>query len=134
MLVDPLDEDALAEALRDGRCATRAERGRPGGRRAARRQAVRRGGSRRFSSEPLEVGEPDLDERPHRVLEPRLARHRERLLVALARLLERDALLQPVVARDEQPLDLGPHLAAGLLVGGMHEPSVTRQDEWQGLS
>ena len=50
---------------------------------------VRRLGWRRFSSEPFEVGEPDLDERPDRVLDPRLAGELERLLVALPRLLGR---------------------------------------------
>jgi len=55
--------------------------------------------------EPLEVREADLDQRTHGVLEPGLHRDRERLLVALARLLERDTLLQAVVAGDEQLLD-----------------------------
>jgi protein translocase SecG subunit len=65
----------------------------------------RRPGWRRFSSEPLEVREPDLDERANRLLEPRLARDRERLLVRRTNLLRRDPLLQPVVARDEELLD-----------------------------
>ena len=63
---------------------------------------------RRFSSEPFEVGEPELDERPDRVLDPCLAGELERLLVALPDFLELDALLEPVVAGDEQPLNLGP--------------------------
>jgi len=66
----------------------------------------RRAAWRRFSSEPLEVGEPELDERADRLLEPRLARERQRLLVALAGLRRIHALLQPVVAGDEQLLDL----------------------------
>ncbi len=51
------------------------------------------------------IGEPDVDEQLHRVLEAGLARDFERLLVRLANLLWRDALLQPVVAGDEQFLD-----------------------------
>jgi glycosyltransferase involved in cell wall biosynthesis len=53
----------------------------------------RRPGWRRSSSKPFEVREPDLDERPDRVLEPGFARDCERLLVGLAHLLRRDALL-----------------------------------------
>jgi hypothetical protein len=68
----------------------------------------RRNGWRRSSSEPLEVGEPDLDERPHALLEPCLARDRQRLLVALPDLLRRDALLQAVVAGEEQVVDFFP--------------------------
>jgi CheY-like chemotaxis protein len=79
---------------------------------------------RRFSSEPFEVGEPDLDERPDRVLDPRLAGELERLLVALPRFLDSNPLLQPVVAGDEQPLNLGAHLIAG----GVHIRSLARQD------
>ena len=37
---------------------------------------VRRSGWRRSSCEPLEIREPDLDERPHRVLQPGLPRDR----------------------------------------------------------
>ena len=105
VLVDPLDEDALVEALRAGGRAAGPEPGRPRGGRGARPHGVRPSGSRRSSCEPLEVGEPDLDERPHALLDPGLARDRERLLVALARLLGRDALLQPVVARSPELLD-----------------------------
>ena len=65
-------------------------------------------GWRSFWSEPLEVREPDLDERPHRLLEPRLTGGLERLLVALAHLRRVDALLEPVVSRQEQLLDAGP--------------------------
>ena len=61
--------------------------------------SCRRHGWRRFSSEPLEIGEPDLDQRANRLLEPGLTRHRERLFVGRAHLLRRDALFQPVVAR-----------------------------------
>ena len=81
----------------------------------------RRAGWRRFSSEPLEVREPDLDERPDQLLEPRLARERERLLVAFARLARVDALLEAVVARDEQLLDPLPSVAA------LHKASITGQ-------
>jgi hypothetical protein len=67
---------------------------------------VRRSGWRRFSCEPFEVREPDLDERAYRLLEPRLARDGQRLLVALTDLLGRHALLQAVVAGQEQMVDL----------------------------
>ena len=53
----------------------------------------------------VEVGEPHLDEGTDRVLEAGLPRDRERLLVTLPHLLGCDALLEPVVARHEQPLD-----------------------------
>jgi hypothetical protein len=66
---------------------------------------VRPSGWRRSSSEPLEVREPDLDERTDLLLESRLARDRQRLLVALADLLRGDALLQAVVAGQEQLVD-----------------------------
>jgi len=69
--------------------------------------------------EPVEIREPDLHERPDGLLEAGLARDRERLLVALARLSGRYALLQPVVAGDEQLLDL----CARILVG--HRRSLT---------
>src|SRR5439155_6900276 len=76
-------------------------------------------GSRRFSRGRRQVGEPDLDERPDRLLEPGLPCHLECLLPTLARLLGIDALLQPVVARDEQLLDL---LASTV---PLHKSSVT---------
>ena len=98
VLVDPLDEGALEAALR-----TAAELPIPN-------PAAR--GWRRSWSEPFEIGEPDLDERPHGLFDPGLARQLESLLVALARFRRRDALLQPVVPRDEQALDLGPGLVA----------------------
>jgi preprotein translocase subunit SecG len=65
----------------------------------------RRLGSRRFSREPLQVREPDLDQRADGVLEPGFARDRERLLVRRPDLVHRDALLQPVVAGHEELLD-----------------------------
>jgi hypothetical protein len=65
----------------------------------------RRAAWTRSSSEPLEVGEPDFDQRADALLETGLARDGERLLVALPRLLRIDALLEPVVTRDEKPLD-----------------------------
>ena len=43
---------------------------------------VRRSGSRRFSKEPLEIGEPELDQRTHAFLEPGLAGDLRGLLVA----------------------------------------------------
>ena len=67
---------------------------------------VRRSGWRRSSSEPFEIGEPDLDQRANPLLETVLAGDRERLLVALPDLLGRDALLQAVVARQQQIVDL----------------------------
>src|SRR5207249_9729855 len=47
----------------------------------------------------------DLHERAHAALEPGLASNLERLLVALASLLRRDALLQPIVPGDEELLN-----------------------------
>jgi hypothetical protein len=70
-------------------------------------------------SKPLEIGQPDLDERPDRVLETRLARGLERLLVALADFRRIDPLLQPVVAADEQLLDPLPRSLP------LHKRSVT---------
>jgi len=58
----------------------------------------------------LEVGEPDLDERSHALLEPGLARNLERLLVAGTRLVGRNALLQAVVPRDQQLLNSLPRV------------------------
>ena len=75
--------------------------------------------------ELLEIGQPDLDERPHGVLEPRLARDRERLFVALARLGGVDTLLEAVVARDEQPLDLRARIGS-VIVLGAHGPKGYR--------
>jgi CheY-like chemotaxis protein len=65
----------------------------------------RRAAWRRSSPEPLEVGEPELHQRPHAVLESGLPRDRKRLLVALPRLPRIHALLKSVVARDEKFLD-----------------------------
>lgn len=79
---------------------------------------------RRFSSEPFEVGQPELDKRADRILDSGLARELERLLVALPDFLDLDPLLEAVVAGDEQPLDLGAHLIAG----GVHICSLARQD------
>jgi preprotein translocase subunit SecG len=66
----------------------------------------------------VEVGEPHLYERPHGVFEAGLPRGGERLLVALTHLLRGDALLEPVVAGHEQPLDL-----RASLVTGRHGPN-----------
>jgi CheY-like chemotaxis protein len=79
---------------------------------------------RPFSSEPLEVGQPELDERANRILDPRLARELERLSVALPDFLDLDALFEAVVSGDEQPLDLGAYLIAR----GVHIRSLARQD------
>jgi hypothetical protein len=81
----------------------------------------RRAWWRRSSSEPLEVGEPELDERPHRVLQARLTGDGQRLLVALARFRRIHALLEPVVTSDKKPLDSLTRLP------GLHIPSVTVQ-------
>src|SRR5262245_38802612 len=64
--------------------------------RAARRRSSRVV-SRRCTR--VQVGEPDLHERPHRILETRFAGGGQGLLVALAHLGGIDPLLQPVVAR-----------------------------------
>ena len=87
VLVDPLDTAALADGDAPRGRASRARTRPPRRPRPSTTSGVRRRRWRRSWSEPLEVGEPDLDERPHAVLEPRLARDRERLLVALAHLL-----------------------------------------------
>lgn len=63
-----------------------------------------------FSCEPLQVREPELDERPHRLLEPCLAGQLEGLLIALAHLDRVDALLQPVVTGDKKLLNPGSSL------------------------
>ena len=60
---------------------------------------------RRFFSEPLEAGQPDLDERADLLLEPRLAGDLERLLVARPHLVGRDTLLQPIITDQEQVVD-----------------------------
>src|SRR5690348_5249173 len=83
--------------------------------------AVRRSGSRPSSAARRQVGQPDLDERAHRLLEAGLAGNRERLFPALARLLRVDALLQPVVAGHEQLLD------ARARVLTLHKGTVTTQ-------
>jgi CheY-like chemotaxis protein len=56
--------------------------------------------------QPIEVGEPNVDERANLLLEPVLARERECLLVRLAHLVGRNPLFQPIVPRDEEFLDL----------------------------
>jgi hypothetical protein len=68
--------------------------------------SVRLSGSRRFSSEPWQIGQPDLDEGAHLLFEPGLARDFERQQERLARLLRVDALLQPVVPGHKQLLNL----------------------------
>ena len=117
VLVDPLDVEALTEALRTAAAFPRPN---DAAREAAAAHDVRRQAERIeeiLSLRRRQVREPDLDERPNRLLEPRLARDLERLLPALARLGRVDALLQPVVARDEQlwirrPGLVGPHRAS----------------------
>jgi hypothetical protein len=72
--------------------------------------------------QPFEIGEPDLDERPDRVLEARPPSRLERVLVAFARLRRIDSLLEAVVAGHQELLDP----VAGVVP--LHKPSVTRQD------
>src|SRR5918994_1218034 len=119
-LVEPFGQAAL-EGMACGRSVVAT---RVGGPPSCTTSGGRRHGWRRFSPEPFEIGEPDLDERPHLLLDPRLARQLERLLVALARLLRRDSLLEAVVAGDEQALDLRAHLVSGRV----HIRSLARQD------
>jgi preprotein translocase subunit SecG len=64
------------------------------------------------TAEAFEVGEPDLHEGPYRILEAGFTGRREGLLVALAHLLRRDALLEPVVTGDQEPLDLRPRVVS----------------------
>src|SRR3954468_11051205 len=98
------------------RCPLRTKR--RGRRRGDTTSGCRWRGWRRSSSEPLEIREPDLDERPHRVLQAVLARQRERLLVARADLVGRDALFQAVVPGQEVVVDLLP----GFI--GVHFPTT----------
>ena len=106
VLVDPLDVPALARALELAAAAAEAERGGPGGRRRARRQPAGSPGggdsraSRSRSASLISTSGRTPSSRPCST------RHRERLLVALADLLDRDALLEPVVAGQEQVVDL----------------------------
>jgi CheY-like chemotaxis protein len=63
-----------------------------------------------LGGQPLEVCEPELDERPDAVRQAGLAGELERLFVGRADLLRRDSLLQPVVAGDQELLDLLPRI------------------------
>ncbi|TMM10910.1 MAG: response regulator transcription factor [Actinobacteria bacterium] len=85
--------------------------------------AGRQSGSKR-SSAGRQVGEPELDERPDRVLEACFARDGERLLPALPGLLRVDALLQPVVTGDEELPD------ALARVFSLHKGKLTTQSVW----
>ena len=58
-----------------------------------------------FGRRTVEIGQPHLNERADRVFEPCLPGQRQCLLVALAYLFDVNALLQAIVARDEQVLD-----------------------------
>jgi hypothetical protein len=69
-----------------------------------------------------EIRQPDLDERAHRLLEPGLAGHLERLLPALARLGEVDSLFETVVTGHEQFLD-----PVTRVVVSLHKATLTRQ-------
>ena len=70
-----------------------------------------------------EIRDPDLDERPDPLLESRLPRERERLLPALSRLRRVDALLEPVVARNEELLD-------PLVYALFHRATLTARMDW----
>ena len=65
----------------------------------------RRAGWRRFSSEPLELGQPDVHQLADGLLEPDLGRDRERLCVGLPHFAEIHALFQTIVASDEESVD-----------------------------
>ena len=78
----------------------------------------RRAAWSRSSTEPLEVGEPDLDQRPDALLEPGLLGYGERLLVALSGLLRIDSLLETIVTGDEKLLDSLTRIVA------LHIPTV----------
>ena len=105
ILVDPLDVAELARALE---AAAALPSPNEAARAAAAEHDVRRQAERveAILERALEVGEPDLDQRPDPLLDPGLPRERERLLVALAHLRRVDALLQPVVPGQDQLLDL----------------------------
>ncbi len=66
----------------------------------------RQTGWRRSWSEPFEIGQPELDERPDRVFEARFPRQLQRLLVAAANLFRSYALLEAVVSGDQEFVDL----------------------------
>src|SRR5687768_6314693 len=87
-----------------------------------RRAVLRIGRLSRRVRVPVEIREPELDERPYRVLEARLACDLQRLLVALANLVVGDALLEAVVTRHQQTLDPRPRVVAGT-----HRASVTKE-------
>ena len=117
VLVDPLDDDDLVDALSQAAALPRPNLA---GREAAAEHDVKRaggaGGGDPAASRSRSASLTSTSGRD-RVLEACLARDGERLLVGLAHLLVRDALLQPVVPRDEQFLD-----ALTRVVG--HETSV----------
>jgi CheY-like chemotaxis protein len=69
----------------------------------------------RGSSKPLEIGDPDLDQRPDRILEARLACDLECLFVAFPGLCRIDALLEPIIPGNQQLLD--PLVSVSLLHG-----------------
>jgi hypothetical protein len=81
----------------------------------------RRAGWRRSWSELFEVGEPDLDQRPDGRFQAGLAGDLEGALVALPHLSRVDSLLQAIVTRHDEPLNLLTGLAA------LHIRTVTVQ-------
>ena len=91
VLVDPLDDDALRAGARCGGAAPASQPRCPDAPPRRTTSGGRRSGWRSFwfVLQLLEIGKPDLDERPHRVLEPRRAGGLERRHVALAHLVER---------------------------------------------
>ena len=108
VLVDPTDDDAVARRARCGGAAPASQPRGPERRRGARRQAAGGAGggasasccSFSRSASLISTSGPDG------LLEPRGAGRLERRLVALAHLVERHALLEPVVAGHEEMLDL----------------------------
>ncbi len=122
---DPGDDASLADALERALGAPLPRTLPPARRPSPTTSGVRRSGSRRSFFEPREILEPDLDEGPHTLLDARRARHLERLLPVAASLLRRAALLDGVVAGDEEPLDLRPRLVPGRHVSRLPQPGST---------
>ena len=105
VLVDPEDEHALDLRALAGSSAAPAEPRSPRCRGRPRRQAA--GGAGGGDSRASRSRSASLTSTRGRTesSSPASVRNRERLLVGLAHLLGRDALLQPVVAGDEELLD-----------------------------
>jgi hypothetical protein len=76
----------------------------------------------RFSLEPLEVGQPDLDERRDLLLDPCGSCERQGPLPAFTCPVSARPLLQAVIAFDERPLDTAANVS--LHVATLREPLV----------